>query len=244
MKSSILPLLLLLPITAVTAEKRASTRKSVPDTPRQEYFLIDHSGGTAPDGGYKLLLVLPGGDGSANFNPFVTNIGKHAAGNEYLVAQLVSVKWTPDQQVIWPTGHSKTKKAGFTTEEFIAAVIGDIRKSHKLHPDHIYTLSWSSGGPAAYAASLSVKELKGSFIAMSVFKPDRMGELADAKGHRYYIYHSPDDNVCPIRMAKDAEERLAKEGAEVEFKTYDGGHGWHGNIFGDLRAGIEWLEKR
>ena len=222
----------------------ASTRKSTGDHPEQEYFLIDHSGGNTPKGGYKLLLVLPGGNGSADFNPFVTNIGKHAAGAEFIVAQLVAVKWTPEQRVIWPTGKSEVKGAEFTTEEFLSAVISDVQRSRKVNPDHIYTLSWSSGGPAAYAASLEIEEIKGSFVAMSVFKPDFLPRLSKAKGHRYYIYHSPQDKVCPLRMAKDAEERLSDEGAEVEFATYEGGHGWHGDIFGALRTGLAWLTER
>ena len=206
--------------------------------------MIDHSGGKAPEKGYKLLLVLPGGDGSASFNPFVTNIGKHAAGEDCLVAQLISVKWTPDQSVVWPTEHSKSAEMKFTTEAYIRAVIADIKRERKIDPGHVYTLTWSSSGPAAYAASLAVEEIKGSFIAMSVFKPQAEEDLSKAKGHRYYIYHSPEDKICPIRMAQDANNRLSKEGAEVEFVTYAGGHGWHGNIFGALRAGIAWLEKR
>lgn len=221
-----------------------SVRKSVEGNPKQEYFLIDHSEITKPKDGYKLLLVLPGGNGSADFNPFVTNIGKHAVREDYLVAQLVSVMWTPDQRIVWPTARSKVDKAKFTTEEFISAVISDIAKAHKLDPEHIYTLTWSSSGPAAYSASLEIDEIKGSFIAMSVFKPDQLPRLSTAKGHRYYIYHSPEDKVCPIRMARDAEKKLSKAEAEVEFATYEGGHGWHGDIFGALRTGISWLEKR
>lgn len=60
----------------------------------------------------------------------------------------------------------------------------------------------------------------------------------------FLINHSPEDKICPIRMAKDAKERLSKEGAAVGFVTYDGGHGWHGNIFGAIRSGIAWLEER
>ena len=241
MKTLALLLLFALLFTHAIADDKASTRKAVADNPGQEYFLIDHSGGEEPEGGYKLLLVLPGGDGSANFHPFVTNIARHAAGSEYLLAQLIAVKWTPEQQIIWPTRAGDVEDAEFTTEEFLAAVITDIGKSHKLNADDVFTLSWSSGGPAAYAASLDVEEIKGSFVAMSVFKPDQLPRLSKAKGHRYYIYHSPDDKVCPLRMAEDAKEKLVDEGAVVKFVTYEGGHGWHGFVFGALRTGIEWL---
>jgi len=242
MKTTIL--LLILSFPAFAQDSAPSTKCAVKDNPKQEYFLIDPSGGKTPAAGYKLLLVLPGGDGSAEFNPFVTNIGRQAAGEEYLVAQLISVMWTPDQQVIWPTARAKADKMKFTTEEFIGAVINDVRRGRKIDSEHIYTLSWSSGGPAAYAAALAIPEIKGSFVAMSVFKPDSMPPLSKAKGHRFYIYHSPDDKVCPMPMAEDAKERLTRAGAAVKLVTYAGGHGWHGDVFGDLRKGLNWLARR
>jgi len=244
MKGFSLLLLLLFPVAGSAFSNKISTRRAVEKNPKQEYFLIDHSDGKKPENGYRLLLVLPGGNGSADFNPLVTNIGMHAVGKDYLVVQLISVMWTPDQHDIWPTEAARVDKANFTTEEFISAVISDIKKSHKINPEHIYTLTWSSSGPAAYSASLKIEEVKGSFIAMSVFKPDQLPRLSKAKGHRYYIYHSPEDKVCPIRMARDAEKKLSEKNAAVEFATYAGGHGWHGNIYGALRTGIAWLEKR
>jgi predicted esterase len=45
-------------------------------------------------------------------------------------------------------------------------------------------------------------------------------------------------------MAKAAEEQLQKNGAAVLLKTYEGGHGWHGDVYGRVRKGIEWLEKQ
>jgi predicted esterase len=63
-----------------------------------------------------------------------------------------------------------------------------------------------------------------------------------AKGRRYYIEHSPDDNVCPFRMAVQAEESLRKAGAAVKLSTYSGGHGWSGDVFERIRTGINWLE--
>lgn len=231
-------------IPSFAQDSAPSVRCTVKANPKQEYFLIDYSGGKASEAGYKLLLVLPGGDGSAEFNPFVTNLGKQAAGEEFLLAQLISVKWTPDQQIIWPTARLKTEKMKFTTEEFIGAVIKDVRRDRRVDAEHIYTLSWSSGGPAAYAAALALPEIKGSFVAMSVFKPDELPSLSKAKGHRFYIYHSTEDQVCPMRMAEDAKQKLTRAGAAVELVTYAGGHGWHGDIFGDVRKGLDWLSRR
>jgi hypothetical protein len=30
-------------------------------------------------------------------------------------------------------------------------------------------------------------------------------------------------------------------GAVVHLETYDGGHGWHGDVFGMIRRAAEWL---
>lgn len=78
---------------------------------------------------------------------------------------------------------------------------------------------------------------------MSVFKPDLLPPLEKAKGHAYFLYHSPDDRVCPFRMAEQAEKDLKKNGAVVKLMTYQGGHGWRGDLYDNIRDGIEWLEK-
>jgi len=49
--------------------------------------------------------------------------------------------------------------------------------------------------------------------------------------------HSPQDFI-PIKMAEKARETLQAQGARVEFKTYEGGHGWHGDVFGMIRKGL------
>jgi predicted esterase len=44
-------------------------------------------------------------------------------------------------------------------------------------------------------------------------------------------------------MAERAKEKLTENGAKVTLETYEGGHGWRGNVFGSIHNGIEWLEK-
>jgi len=188
-------------------------------------------------------VVLPGGDGGADFHPFVKRIHKHALTEDWLVAQLVAVKWTPEQQIVWPTRDNPVAEQEFTSEEFVAAVVEDVAGRCKLDDRRTFLLAWSSGGPAAYAVSLQKKRpVTGSFIAMSVFKPTLLPSLEAAKGHAYFLYHSPDDNVCPFRIAKSAELLLRMNKAEVELATYEGGHGWHGDVYGSIRKGIEWLD--
>lgn len=96
----------------------------------------------------------------------------------------------------------------YIIEEFVQAVISDVASSRKLNTDKVMTLSWSSSGPAAYTISLTRKQVMGSFIAMSVYKPDQLPDLKQAKGHRFFFYHSTDDRVCSFRMAEQAVKDL------------------------------------
>jgi predicted esterase len=212
---------------------------------QKRYFLIGPAkDAKAPAGGFGLIVVMPGGPGSADFHPFVKRIFKNSVPPGYLVAQPVAVKWNAKQEVVWPTAKDKDKIDGlkFTTEQFVDAVIDDVAAKHKLDPARVFTLSWSSSGPAAYPISLTNPKVRGSFVAMSVFRPDWFPPLDRAKGHAYFLYHSPDDPVCPYRMAKQAADELGKNGAKVTLKDYAGGHGWRAGLFDHIREGIVWLE--
>jgi predicted esterase len=211
----------------------------------KRYFLIGpKKDAKPPTEGYGLVVILPGGDGSADFNPFVRRIYKNALSDRYLAAQPVAAKWAADQQIVWPTETNLVTGMKFGTEEFVEAVIEDVAKKHNLDRTRVFTLSWSSSGPAAYATSLQEKRsVTGSLIAMSVFNPRFLPPLKAANGHAYYLYHSPQDRVCPYRMAEQAKNSLAENGAKVRLETYDGGHGWRGDVYTDIRTGVEWLEK-
>ena len=212
---------------------------------RKTYFLIgDDFRLRSPNATFGLVIVLPGGDGGEDFNPFVQRIFRNSLSDEYIVAQLVAPKWSASQKVIWPTEKVRTQQQEFSTEEFVRAVIEDVASKRKLDRERIFTLSWSSGGPAGYAVSLDESiGVTGSYVAMSVFKPETLAPLESAKGHAYFIDHSREDKICPFEMAKEARDVLGKMGAKVKLVTYDGGHGWHGSIYSKIRYGIRWLEK-
>lgn len=194
-----------------------------------------------PKDGFGLLVVMPGGEGTANFHPFVKRIYRDAVPDGFLVVQPVAPKWTANPSVIWPTEKVKGDGMKFTTEEFVEGVIEEVEKTQKIDPARVFTLTWSSSGPAAYVISTRKKELvKGSLIAMSVFQPDFV-DAERAKGKLYYILHSPDDKTCPIKLAEEARDTLRKKGAKVEFATYAGDHGWHETAFADIRKGLDWL---
>jgi predicted esterase len=214
----------------------------------KRYFLIGAAeGAKAPAAGYGLLIVLPGGDGSADFHPFVRRIYKNVLGKDWLIAQPVAPKWDQKQaeKVVWPTEKLRYTAAKFTTEEFIEAVLADVRSKVKIDPRRVFLLGWSSGGPPCYAAALRKgTSVTGAFIAMSVFKPEQVSTLDSAKGKAFYLLQSPDDKVTPMRFAEAAAKALATAGARVKLQQYAGGHGWHGDVFGMIGAGIKWLDKQ
>src|SRR5207244_2893940 len=136
-------------------------------------------------------------------------------------------------------------KQKFKTEEFIASVVKEVTAKYKIDESRIFALSWSSGGPAVYASTLSKgTPLKGAFVAMSVFVSGRLPPLTGAKGQRYYLLQSPQDQVTRYNFAKTAKMQLTHAGATVELKDYEGGHGWHGDVFGNIREGVDWLEQK
>ncbi|WP_428305645.1 alpha/beta hydrolase [Lacipirellula sp.] len=211
---------------------------SVKDDESGEYYFLP-----AKDKPAGLLVVLPGGDGSAEFHPFVKNIHAHGLGGKYAVAHLVSKRWRPNQQITWPTHRTRTPGMKFTTEEFIAAAVTDAAKRQVVDPQNVYLLGWSSGGPPCYASLLQKESpASGAFVAMSIFRKDDYAAAANAAERSFYIYHSPEDEVCLPRMAHEAKDTLSAAGAKTTLVEYAGGHGWHGDMLGSIREGVEWLE--
>lgn len=65
------------------------------DDADKRYFLIGPKKDAKPPvDGYGVVVILPGGDGSADFNPFVRRIVKNALPDGYVAAQPVALKWT------------------------------------------------------------------------------------------------------------------------------------------------------
>ncbi len=221
-----------------------SQQLSVAGDPNLSYFLIGPVAKETPPDGFGLIVVLPGGDGKADSLAFVKRVYKYSLGGKYIVAQPIAPKWSSQQGIVWPTKNDNLPYVKRTTEQFVDEIIKIVRGQYKVNPRRIFTMSWSSSGPAGYAISLQKDSpVVGSYIAMSVFKPEKLGSLTQARGHAYFIEHSPQDKVCPWRMAQDAVSRLGAEGAKVKFNEYTGGHGWRGNIYPRIAAAIRWLEE-
>ena len=105
--------------------------------------------------------------------------------DRWLIAQAVAPKWDENQfnRVVWPTAASPYPSAKFTTEEFIRAIVDDVRAKVKIDPRRVILLGWSSGGPPCYAMALRrTPSATGAFIAMSVFRPERAAGAGKRQG--------------------------------------------------------------
>jgi predicted esterase len=213
---------------------------------RMTYILNAPAEGAAPpQGGWKLLLVLPGGDGSADFHAFISNVAKRGLPQGYLVGQLVAPQWSEEQakELVWPIERNARPEAQFTTEAFIKAAVEDVKGRRQINEKRVFALGWSSGGLPVYAAAAAADSpLRGAVVAMSVFKPEQMPPLEQAKGKAFYILHSPQDFI-PMRWPEAARDQLAAAGAKTRLETYEGGHGWRGDVLGMIRRGVEWIEE-
>lgn len=243
------------PIPKIEAPARPAKGRALVEAPpicidddeQQRYFLIglpeEASPASAPADGYKLLVVLPGGDGGADFHPFVRQIWSEALPPGYLIAQAIAPRWRDDDdRVVWPTRGLPDAAMKFSAEEFVAAIIRDVQKRARIDARHVYAMGWSSGGPPVYAclASRDVP-IRGAFVAMSVYKPEHLPPRADRASRPCYILHSPQDFIA-MRFPEKAMQELQETGAPVHLTRYDGGHGWHGDPYGMIRDGVQWLE--
>src|SRR5687768_8407041 len=118
--TTIIVSILLLQSFVTAAGVQSEERRAGNDDDKQ-YFLMQPVNAKAPAKGFGLVLILPGGDGSAAFNPFCQRIVESGLPDGYIAAQLVAKKWNGNQQIVWPTAKSKAPGQMFTTEVFIDA---------------------------------------------------------------------------------------------------------------------------
>ncbi|MBL8750872.1 MAG: hypothetical protein JNK78_17055 [Planctomycetes bacterium] len=224
---------------AAQENKSRAIEHTIASLPQSLYFVVPPRQPVARKRG-GLVVVLPGGDGSRDFLPWVEN-GLFAQTPADCAGVLVtSVKWTPEQKVIWPTDESRVEGMKYTTEEYVRAVLADAAKTQPFDPSRTVVVAWSSSGPAVYPMMATKNApFARAYIAMSVFPKDV--DFAPAKGRRFLLDQSPDDDVTGFSHVRDAFAALTKAGAVVRLSTYDGGHGWKGDALQRLRGGIEWL---
>src|SRR5690606_19218942 len=154
-------------------ESRAAATIDLEELDGARYHLIE-ARAEPGEKGHGLLVVLPGGSGTADFLPFVQNGILGAAPADFVGAMLTAVTWTDDQQIVWRTARRRVPRMKFSTEQRVAAVLADVRARKTIDPTRIVLLAWSSSGPAVYDIALGRDTpFERAYVAMSVFKPDR-----------------------------------------------------------------------
>ena len=214
----------------------------------EKYFLIEHRSETNANTPRGLILMLPGGPGGADFLPFCANVlSLYGIPKDFVAAELVAPQWIKgDDRIVWPSKTFPDAQAKFTTEEFVAEVRKDVGRVRKIDERYIFTLGWSSSGHVLYSVSVSDPKIRGSIIAMSRFLTNRFGPMEQTRGKNYFLYHSPEDRICPFSEAELAERTLKEHGAKVKLVSYKGGHGWVPNTYycDRIKEGIEWLKEQ
>lgn len=231
-------------VAALAAQDPPASRAiehTLKDFPRGVYLTIPAK---TPVVGKKgpLLVVLPGGDGSREFLPFVENGILGNAPEDCTGVLVTSVKWQDDQQIVWPTATNKVAGQQWATEEFVAAIVKAVQKEAAIDPKRSAVLAWSSSGPAVYPMLLDKKgPFARGYVAMSVWPFADKAALAGAKGRRFVLDQSSDDQVTPFSHMRDAYAALVGADGIVQVSTYRGGHGWQDDPLARLRKNLAWL---
>ncbi|HEX5054419.1 MAG TPA: carbohydrate binding domain-containing protein [Planctomycetota bacterium] len=223
------------------AQKSAAVEGTLEALPQSLYFVVPAK--KAPPRGKQggLVVVLPGGDGSREFLPWVENALLAQRPDDCTGVLVTAVKWQGDQQIIWPTASSKVPGMQYATDEYVRAVVAAVEKDLPIDPARRVLVAWSSSGPAVYPMLVAKDALFArGYVAMSVW-PHDLGDLGAAKGRRFVLDQSPDDKVTPFRCVREAFDALTKAGAVVRLSTYQGGHGWNDNPLPRIEEGLRWL---
>lgn len=201
-------------------------------------------GQTQPSKGWGLLIVMPGGDGSIGFTPFVGDTIRSQAGEDYAVIQLIAPPIVGDgnNAIVWPREVAKDARVDFTMEPIWRASIAAVKKEKTIDPDRVWVMGWSSGGPPSYEAVLeNDSAVRGAFVIMSIFPEKEYSTIANAKEKAFYLLHSPQDFI-KMSHPERAKEVLEGAGARVKLETYRGGHGWQGDTIQRIGEAVKWLE--
>ena len=96
------------------------------------------------------------------------------------------------------------------------------------HPKNVYVLGFSQGAAVCYEYIIGIQKTLGGVFPIGGFlwkdsnKKDRLSK--ENKNTPILIGHGINDDVIPIEKSKIAYNQLLKEGANVKFYEYNGGH--------------------
>jgi predicted esterase len=231
-------------LLATVAPGMKAERRLIGGNEKQVAFFLRHATHSGPARG--LGLILPGGPGSADFLPFCANVlARQAFPDDWLVVQLVAPQWRPPSEsvTIWPSKIFPDPRARFTTEEFVGGVLKETLGKEVAKDAPVVALGWSSSGHALYSSLMKLPELRGVMMNGARCQESWFRPKTAIKGKAVFLYHSPEDTVCPFTDAQQAVVFLPKDGAYAKLATYAGGHGWPPGTDhpAALREGLAWI---
>jgi predicted esterase len=236
------------PAAERTGPPKGPDLRKVDNDDGKRWILHTPLGTSPPERGWGLLVVMPGDDGSEGFAPFVHDTIQHAAGPEYVVVQMIAPPLPagaePERAVVWPREQLKDPRVDFTMESVVNAAVDVVLTERVIDPQRVWMMGWASGGPPSYTMALEKGGMfRGAIVAMSAFPKEEYGSLEGAKRKSFYLLHSPTDPI-PISQPESAKSTLGAAGARVKLETYEGGHGWHGDVAAQIREAVRWLEEK
>lgn len=215
------------------------------EDPKQRYFYFPpRTDFGVPAAGYALVVVLPGGPGGASQRPYYKDVYLNAMPVDFMMAQLLSVKWSPEQRIVWPTKKITDVQVEFTTPEFITAVIDDVRGRVRIDPQRIILMGASSSGGAVMTAALTNTDVSGALLTASVFREHQLPPMRGAADKRFFLVQGVSDDITPFHYAQTAAQTLSRHGADVRLYAMPGGHhpGWPNNYRGVYGYAFHWLQ--
>ncbi|MBI2921804.1 MAG: hypothetical protein HYY18_12030 [Planctomycetes bacterium] len=212
---------------------------------KKRYFLIGPSPKvTIGAEGYGLIVMIPGASQTGeDWLPKAKEYAQALPNERYLFAFPCSVIWNEKQTNPWPTAKTPEKGMKFCTEDFLEAVVADVKARHKVNVRRVFLYGYQWGAFPAYAAGLRPRSpFTGVIAATGEMKLKDLPAIAGARARGWYLMSWDDPNYCPKGAMEEARAALRKAGARVEFKDF-GKEAFGGQGCAALLSAIEWLEK-
>jgi len=201
---------------------------------------------THPDFPGTFALSAPA---SAKSRPTGVFIGLHGRGGDGPGAQRAWGGASPDLIGVFPTVPDTAEAAGWNTEraeQFVLAVLEDVKRSFVVDTNRVYLAGHSMGGFGTWSAGTHHADL---FAALSSGAGGNLVQnaLPNLKNTPIWFYHSKDDNVVKADWDIETAEQLAKLKAkhgpfDYVWKLYDDiGHGMPRD---GVKPIVDWMAKK
>jgi phospholipase/carboxylesterase len=125
-------------------------------------------------------------------------------------------------------------------EELTAGLLGRVDawvKSQELSISRYDIMGFSQGGVMAYALAILQPSRIGQIAAIASFIPHSWKPLLDEntlRNRQFFIAHGTEDEIIPVKKARQASQWLREKGADVTFCTAKTGHKISANCFKGL----------